>query len=129
MPQITPKTVEEIDCIDIQPLVSYNNSVCATWKTLKDTPDAKVFEKCLFDRIALVISNETGHLKPHEHLNMEEKEYLPIFERLVNIKRVKENLALSRHPNHTAKYQEKGIQAIENIHSLVISDYCLCSLY
>lgn len=109
--------------MDGDPLASYNDKVCAAWEAIKDTSDSNIFEKNLFDRIAMVVSNNTVDLNSHEHLTAEEQDYLPVFERLVNVKKVKDELALSRRPDQRAKYQQKGIAQIQLIHSSVRVDH------
>ncbi|KAH9807755.1 hypothetical protein DFH28DRAFT_1088774 [Melampsora americana] len=117
VPQTAPQNAHDVDTMDGDPLASYNNKVCAAWEAIKDTPDSNVFERNLFHRIAMVVSNNTVDLNGHEHLSAEEQAYLPVFERLVNVKKVKDELALSRRPDQRAKYQQKGIAQIQLIHS------------
>lgn len=119
VPQTVSQSAGDISEKNSQRLPTYNNNVCAAWEAVKDTADEKVFEKKLFDRIALVISNDPSDLQPHELLNAEEQEYLPVFEKLVNVEKVKHELALSRQITQRAKYQAKGVQQIEQIHSSV----------
>ncbi|KAH9812308.1 hypothetical protein DFH28DRAFT_1084474 [Melampsora americana] len=117
MPQTAPQNEHDVDTMDSDPLATYNNKVCAAWEVIKDTPNSNVFERNLFDRIAMVVSNDTVDLNSHEHLSAEEQAYLPVFERLVNVKKVKDKLALSRRPDQRAKYQQKAIAQIQPIHS------------
>ncbi|KAH9823783.1 hypothetical protein DFH28DRAFT_879129, partial [Melampsora americana] len=117
VPQIVPRTLDAIDSMDADPLAAYNQKVCAAWRAVKSTPDYKIFKHGLFLRLANVISNDVAMLQPHEHLSAEEEEYRSTFERLVNLKKVKEHLALNRNTKQIAKYQEKGIAQMELIHS------------
>ena len=119
MPQIVSTSGEEVSPEESKRLATYNDKVCAAWKEVKVTQDVLVFEKKLFDRIALVISNDAAHLQPHELLNAGEQDYQTVFEKHINIKKVKDNLALSRHISYSAKYQVKGVEQIEHIHSVV----------
>ncbi|KAH9809219.1 hypothetical protein DFH28DRAFT_1086683 [Melampsora americana] len=103
VPQTAPQNAHNIDTMDGNPLASYNNKVCAAWEAIKDTADSNVFERNLFHGI----SNNTVYLNSHEHLSADKQAYLPVFERLVNVK----------------KYQQKGIAQIQLIHSSVRVDH------
>ncbi|KAH9809742.1 hypothetical protein DFH28DRAFT_882828, partial [Melampsora americana] len=98
-------------------LARYNSIVCGAWQDIKTSSDLEVFENPLFGRIALVISNDPADIQPHEALSAEEEQLRQTFEQLVNIRKVKDELALSRNINQIAKFQEKGIRQMEHIHS------------
>jgi hypothetical protein len=106
---------------DLAGLATYNTSVCAAWQEVKTSSDVDVFQNPLFRRIALVVSNDAADLQPHEHLSAEEEDFRLTFERLINLKKVKDELALSRNLNQIAKFQEKGISQMEDIHTTVSS--------
>ena len=110
---------------DLDGIAIYNTNVCAAWQEIKTTSDLNIFQNPLFARIALVISNDPVDIQPHEVLSAEEEPFRPTFERLVNIQKLKDELALSRNINQIAKFQEKGIKQMEFIHSTVTPLFCL----